>query len=259
MPAVRRQDRDRCDLRVPVAPTECGDTRLGRMEKRVQVKICGIRSERDLRVAVDAGPDAVGFICGITHLSEDALTPAAAKDLSAKVALLTTRAVTRVLVTHLEDAEAILKLAAFVEVDAIQVHGLVDRDNLRKVYAGKDNREVLRAVHVTDESVFADVEDVVDYCDVILLDSRTPRRLGGTGRTHNWDISKKIVETQATRGKKVTLAGGLAHTNIDKAITLVQPYGVDVNTGVDDENGNKSATLCAAFVEAANPGEPVNP
>lgn len=221
------------------------------MGKRVQVKICGIRSELDLVAALSARPDAVGFISGITHFSEDALTAAAAADLSAKVSLLAKDQVKRVLVTHLTDAEAILDLAAEIDVEAIQVHGLVSRENLRKVYQRRESREILRAVHVTDESVYADVDRVTDFCDVILLDSRTQSRLGGTGKTHDWKISQKIVEAQATRGKKVALAGGLTPGNVGAAIDLVRPHGVDVNTGVDGAGGHKSEAACAEFVKAA--------
>ncbi|MFD6103039.1 phosphoribosylanthranilate isomerase [Nocardia salmonicida] len=221
------------------------------MEKRVQVKICGIRSELDLAAALSARPDAVGFISGITHFSEDALTPEKAAALSAQVSSrVGARSVKRMLVTHLEDADAILQLAQMIDVEAIQVHGLVSRANLRKVYEHRGNREILRAVHVTDEGVFSVVEDVAKYCDVVLLDSRTPSRLGGTGQTHDWNISKKIVEAMAGR-KDVALAGGLTPDNVGQAIDLVQPYGVDVNTGVDDAGGNKSKAACAEFVKAA--------
>ncbi|MCA2210534.1 phosphoribosylanthranilate isomerase [Nocardia rosealba] len=221
------------------------------MTESVQVKICGIRSAGDLRRALRAKPDAVGFICGVTALSEDEISAEEAGELSALVAELTVP-VKRVLVTHLEDADDILALADRIGVDAIQVHGLVSTESLRKVYARTDGRrEIIRAVHVLDEGAFADVEAVADYCDVILLDSRTPDRLGGTGQTHDWRISNKIVESQKDRGKRVVLAGGLDPDNVRAAIDAVKPFGVDVNSGVDDAEGDKSEAACVAFVEAA--------
>ena len=96
----------------------------------VRAKICGIRSLSDLETVVTAGADAVGFICGTTHYSEDALTPGVAADLSAA----TPSFVNRVLVTHLEQAGAILELADRIGADTIQVHGLVDRATLRAVH-----------------------------------------------------------------------------------------------------------------------------
>ncbi|WP_181699312.1 phosphoribosylanthranilate isomerase [Nocardia sp. GTS18] len=218
------------------------------MTEPVQVKICGIRSAGDLRRALRARPDAVGFICGLTHFSEDELSAVEARELSALARELAA-SVKRVLVTHLTEADEILALADSIDVDAIQVHGLVSPENLEKVYARRDTREIIRAVHVLDESVFSDVEDIVDHCDVILLDSRTSERLGGTGQTHDWRISKKIVESQKDRGKRVVLAGGLTPDNVRAAIDSVKPFGVDVNSGVDDAEGDKSEAECAAFVE----------
>lgn len=229
------------------------------MENPVQVKICGIRSSADLEAALLAEPDAVGFICGTTHYSEDELAPQEAKRLSALAAIPTDRSLPkRVLVTHLDDADKILALAEFVDVEAIQVHGLVSRDELQKVYERRGKWEIVRAVHVTDESVFETVEDVADLCDMILLDSRTETRLGGTGQTHDWNISRKIAEALTARGKRVALAGGLTPDNVEQAITIVQPWAVDVNSGVDDEDDNKSEQACAEFVSAARPGDDQN-
>ncbi|MBF6471581.1 MULTISPECIES: phosphoribosylanthranilate isomerase [Nocardia] len=87
----------------------------------MRTKICGIRSEADLHAAVAAGADAIGFISGVTHVSEDALDRRRAAALSAA----TPPFVTRVLVTHLEDPALIIDLAGQIGADAIQVHGLV--------------------------------------------------------------------------------------------------------------------------------------
>src|SRR5690606_37760125 len=100
-------------------PTRCGKS-VGTVDPvTIRAKICGIRTEADLRIAVAAGADAVGFISGVTHFSEDALLPDRAAELSAR----TPPFVTRVLVTHLEDASSIIELAEHIGVDAIQVHG----------------------------------------------------------------------------------------------------------------------------------------
>ncbi|MEV0251299.1 phosphoribosylanthranilate isomerase [Nocardia sp. NPDC050712] len=211
----------------------------------VRAKICGIRSEHDLRVAVAAGADAVGFICGVTHFSEDALEVEEAERLAGLVPPF----VSRVLVTHLEEAQEIVELADRVGVDTIQVHGVVGADVVRQVRKGARGRRIVKAVHVTGpEALYVAREEAVD-CDAVLLDSRTMDRLGGTGQTHDWSISAQIA---AELHCPVILAGGLTPANAGAAIGVVAPFAIDVNSGVEDEAGNKHPEACAAFVRAAH-------
>jgi len=197
---------------------------------------------------VDAGADAIGFISGLTHFSEDALDP----DRGAELSKRTPPFVTRVLVTHLEDASSIVKLADHIGVDAIQVHGLVTEETARQVRAMADGRKVLRAVHVTGPAAIDIALRAASNCDGIILDSRTSDRLGGTGRTHDWSISAQIVRALDGSGCSVVLAGGLNPANVAEAIATVAPHGVDVNSGVDSAKGDKNAEACAAFVAAAH-------
>ncbi|MGH3686387.1 MAG: hypothetical protein ACRDRU_01805 [Pseudonocardiaceae bacterium] len=95
-----------------------------------RIKVCGIRSEADLRIAVASGANAVGFISGVTHRSEDALARARVAELVAA----TPPYVSTVLVTHLEHAEEIVDLAEMLGVDTIQIHGLVSSRTLREVF-----------------------------------------------------------------------------------------------------------------------------
>ncbi|MFB8281010.1 phosphoribosylanthranilate isomerase [Nocardia colli] len=214
----------------------------------VRAKICGIRSADDLAIAIAAGADAVGFICGITHYSEDALAPQEALALSRQVPA----SVGRVLVTHLVQAKEIVDLAALVEVDTIQIHGLVNEPTVRKVVAGAAGRRVIRAIHVVDVGAVEAALRAASYCAAVLLDSRTADRLGGTGRTHDWSVSARIVEALAGTGCRVILAGGLTPANVHDAIATVRPQAVDVNSGVEDADGNKNAAACDAFVSSAH-------
>ncbi|MFE6925289.1 phosphoribosylanthranilate isomerase [Nocardia sp. NPDC057663] len=214
----------------------------------VRAKICGIRSETDLRIAVEAGADAVGFISGITHFSEDGLDA----DEARRLASLVPPFVNKVLVTHLEEADAIIALADRIGVDTIQVHGLVSTETLRKVTAAANGRTVLRAVHVTGADAIQDAKTAAANCDAVLLDSRTTDRLGGTGRTHDWSISARIVAELSSLGCPVVLAGGLTAANVGEAISAVNPFGVDVNSGVEDSNGDKSPQACGSFVASAH-------
>ncbi|MFE9326704.1 phosphoribosylanthranilate isomerase [Nocardia sp. NPDC052278] len=214
----------------------------------VRAKICGIRSEDDLRIALAAGADAIGFISGITHFSEDALDAARAAALSR----LAPAFVTRVLVTHLEDAAAIVDLADRVAVDAIQVHGLVTIDTVREVRKTAGGRKVIKAVHVTGPEAVDTARQAAVDCDAVLLDSRTADRLGGTGCTHDWSVSAAVVTALHELGCPVILAGGLGPDNVADAIARVRPFAVDVNSGVETATGDKDPDACATFVAAAH-------
>ena len=215
----------------------------------VRAKVCGIRSQEDLRVAVEAGADAVGFICGVTHESEDALDEDAARTL----VRLAPSYVSTVLVTHLTEADAILRLAASVGVDAIQVHGVVERAAMARVFAEAGGRRVTKAIHVEGPEAVAVAESYLDICDALHLDSRTAGRLGGTGKVHDWSISRRIAELAWERERRpVILAGGLRPENLAAAIEAVGPFAVDVNSGVDDEHGDKDQARVGAFISIAH-------
>lgn len=214
----------------------------------VRAKLCGIRSESDLRTAVEAGADAVGFICGVTHFSEDALTGSRARQLAALVPPF----VSRVLVTHLEEAADIVRVAELIGADTIQIHGLVTPATVRQVRDTAGGRRIVQAVHVTGPESIDTARTAAANCDAVLLDSRTATRLGGTGETHDWSISAAIVKTLTELARPVILAGGLNPTNVAEAIATVRPYAVDVNSGVENSTGDKDPAACAAFVAATH-------
>ena len=92
--------------------------------------------------------------------------------------------------------------------------------------------------------------------DAILLDTQSGDRIGGTGQVHDWAISRRIVEALDSR---VLLAGGLRPDNLAAAIEQVQPFGVDVNSGVEFQNGEKDPEKVAAFVRLAKCGSAAIP
>jgi phosphoribosylanthranilate isomerase len=113
-------------------------------------------------------------------------------------------------------------------------------------------RRVVKAVHVTGAEVVKAALAAATYCDAVLLDSRTLDRLGGTGRPRDWSISTQVVKALAKTGRPVILAGGLTPSSLREAITTVSPYAVDVNSGVEDDEGSKTADACTTFVSLAH-------
>ncbi|QUR67769.1 phosphoribosylanthranilate isomerase [Mycobacterium spongiae] len=214
---------------------------------RVRTKICGIGTAEDLVAAVDAGADAVGLIVGTTHHSDDEIPVDQARVLAASVPAF----ITIVLVTHLVDGTAILDLAEAIGVDTVQVHGEVDPQTLRDIWVRRRSLRIIRTIHVTGESAIAAAHEAHRCCHAVLLDTRTPSRLGGTGLTHDWAISRRIAEALRKEGRGVILAGGLDATNVASAISAVQPHGVDANSRLKNTNGRKDPASCRAFVCAA--------
>ncbi len=108
-------------------------------------------------------------------------------------------------------------------------------------------------MHVTGEDALG---RALDYAaadaDALVLDSRTADRLGGTGQTHDWSVSARIVA--AVSPVPVYLAGGLRPENVGEAIARVRPAGVDVNSGVEDAKGRKDMAKMRAFVVRARAG-----
>jgi phosphoribosylanthranilate isomerase len=111
---------------------------------------------------------------------------------------------------------------------------------------------IIKAVHVEGEDSIEVARQAAPYADAILLDTRTEARLGGTGLTHDWAISRRIRD--AVAATPVILAGGLTPGNVTGAIRQVRPYAVDVNSGVSLQRGRKSPALVEAFVRAARNG-----
>lgn len=215
---------------------------------RVRVKICGIQSASDLDAAVNGGADAVGFLVGRKHVSNDFLSVDACAALVGSVPLF----VSPVLVTHFTGFDDVRSLIERTGVRTVQLHAGADVGVLKALRGvfGCGLRLYL-GVHVTDRVPEFPAADVVDAADGFVLDSCDPSadRIGGTGMVHDWSFSREFV---ARSSKPVVLAGGLNGDNVGSAVRRVRPYGVDVNSGVRGKDGGKLPELCERFVRNAN-------
>lgn len=209
----------------------------------MRVKICGIRSGKDVETALRGGADALGFLVGITHVADDKITLEDARSLTRCLPPF----VSSVAVTHRTESGEIVAIAKYIECSTVQVHADVTEDTLREVRAGLPGIKLLKAVHVVDQSALDYALRMAPLVDALLLDSRTSDRLGGTGLTHDWSVSRLIVEQV---GIPVLLAGGLNPRNVEAAVKLVRPYGVDVNSGVETD-GWKDLVKVSEFVSTA--------
>ena len=209
------------------------------------VKVCGIQSREEADAALDCGATALGFLVGLTHRAADGIDEAEAR---AIVGALPAHAEV-VLVTHLPDPVRGAELAASVDARSIQVHGDMALADLRRLRVLAPGARLIKAVHVTREDALGRAVGFAADADALLLDTRTADRLGGTGRTHDWSVSARIVDAVAPL--PVHLAGGLTPENVTEAIGQVRSAGVDANSGVEDANGRKDERKMRAFAARA--------
>lgn len=210
----------------------------------MKCKICGTGSFADLKCAVDAGTDAVGFLMGITHVTQDAVSP---EEAAAMIKTLPPF-IEPVAVTHLQDARSIIDIVQQSGCTALQIQNTITPEEICMIRKSLPYLRIIKAVHVMDMSAVQTAQREAAYADAIILDTRTPDRLGGTGLTHDWSISAKIVESVKI---PVILAGGLTPENVASAIRQVRPYAVDVHTGVK-KNDVRDALKTKAFVKTAH-------
>lgn len=209
------------------------------------IKICGLRSPAEALAAAAAGATAFGVLVGLTHRAADEIDAATARAIRAALP----PGAELVLVTHRTDPASVAALAAATCARTIQVHGDMAAEGLDELRRLAPGLRLLKAIHVTGEGAIAAARTHASHADALLLDSRTGDRLGGTGLTHDWTISRRIVAAVAPT--PVILAGGLNPGNVAAAIAAVGPVGVDVNSGVEDATGAKDLARLAAFVAAA--------
>jgi len=185
------------------------------------VKICGITRLEDAHAAVDAGANALGFV----------FWPHSPRVIDAERA----RAIVATLPEHVtaigvfvdQAVEHVNDIARRVGLGAVQLHGSERDDYVRAM-----TRPVIKAVAVAGAAV-PDV-DVWPSSVTILLDVHDPVKKGGTGKTIDWTAAAAIA-----RQRSVVLAGGLTPENVSGAIARVQPYGIDVSSGVEVSPGIK--------------------
>lgn len=202
----------------------------------VRAKVCGLTREADVNAAVDAGADAVGFIVKVDVDTHRELAPARAEELIESVPPF----VTSVLVTMPDTAAEAVTLAELVGADAVQTHGLSPDDC---TIAAMDFHGPVVAAVSTEE-----VADYAHAADALLVDTPSAEGGGGTGRTHDWDATRNAIEGLDT---PVILAGGLTPENVTEAIETVDPFAVDVASGVEAADGTKDHDAVRAFVARA--------
>ena len=195
------------------------------------IKICGITSIETAKVVESAGADFIGFVFAP---SKRRISPEKAKRISRELS----PRVKKVGVFVNESVENIISIADEVGIDYIQLHG--DEDEL---FAKQIPFPIIKAFSIEQ----TDVTTIERYpAEFILLDSPGKKYRGGTGETFNWE---RINELELDK-QKIMLAGGLNVHNVQRAIQLVAPRGIDVSSGVET-NGIKDHVKIKQFIKRA--------
>ncbi|HEU0036379.1 MAG TPA: phosphoribosylanthranilate isomerase [Kofleriaceae bacterium] len=206
-----------------------------------QLKICGVTRASDATQIARTGVEYLGI--NFWPRSKRHVTP----ERAVEVAAAARRAGGAQIVGVFVDATAgdIADVLARVTLDIIQLHGRESPDEVRAI-ADAIGLPVWKALAIGS---LADVDAIAHYtADAILLDTPTPGR-GGSGRTFDWSLAQEARRRDPSR--RIVLAGGLAADNVGLAIASVEPWAVDVASGVESAPGIKDPAKLAAFVSAA--------
>lgn len=186
----------------------------------MRVKICGITNQEDAHNAVSLGADALGFI--FAKDTPRYVDPETVQE----IAMSMPPFVSLVGLFVNQDVEEVKSIMVQCRLDVVQLHG-----DESPGYCMALNRRVIKAFPVSD---IEDLVPIAKYKGIIsaaLLDTKDKEKRGGTGRTFDWGVALKAQEFEIP----VILAGGITISNIKKAIQLVNPYAVDISSGVESE------------------------
>ena len=197
-----------------------------------KIKICCIGSIEEANLAVNYGASAIGLV------SEMPGGPGViSEELIEEIALGVLPSISTFLLTSKQAAASIIKQQKRCKVNTLQLCDRLVTGTHRDLREALPSIKIVQVIHVTGEESVEKAKAIAPEVDALLLDSGNTssavKELGGTGRTHDWSLSRKIVDSVDI---PVWLAGGLNPDNIDDAISTVKPYGVDVCSGVRTES-----------------------
>jgi len=202
----------------------------------IKIKICGITNAQDAEAAVTAGADALGFV--FYTQSPRCIEPAVAKRIIAQLPPFVLPV--GVFVNH--DRDTILKVFDECGLALAQLHG-----EETPTFCESLGRPVLRALRLRDRGSLLALAEYKGRMGVrgFVVDAFSTKAYGGTGQTGDWFLAREVAHAAP-----ILLAGGLTPNNVQEAIRQVQPYGVDVSSGVEEHPGQKNHEMIRAFTQA---------
>jgi len=209
----------------------------------MRVKICCIESVAEARMAVEAGASAIGLVSAMP--SGSGVIP---EDRIAEIVRSQGERVDTFLLTSQRDPARILRQQERTRARTLQLVDRLPPGAHQTLRAALPDVKLVQVIHVQDEASVRDALRIAPACDALLLDTgrpdAEPRELGGTGRVHDWSLSREIVKRVDV---PVYLAGGLTPQNVRDALAAVSPYGVDLCSGVRSDGRLDPEKLDAFF------------
>lgn len=210
-----------------------------------KVKICCISSVEEARIAVQHGAAALGLVAKMPS------GPGPIPDnLIFEIAKTVPPPIATFMLTSETAAQSIIEHHYRTLTNTIQIVDALSEGTYAEIKKEIPSVKLVQVIHVVDESSIEEAIQISGFVDALLLDSGNPKakikELGGTGKTHNWLLSKKIVEQSKV---PVFLAGGITAQNIRSAIDEVGPFGIDLCSSVRT-NGKLDSVKLALFFEA---------
>jgi phosphoribosylanthranilate isomerase len=199
-------------------------------------------------MAIAAGASALGLVSAMPS-GPGSITEA----LIAEIAATVPAPIDTFLLTALQDAEAIIAQHRRCRTSVLQLVDAVAVATLQRLRAALPAVRLVQVIHVTGPEALVQAQVAAPWVDALLLDSGNPalavKQLGGTGRTHDWALSRRIRDAVAPL--PVWLAGGLHAGNVAAAVAAVAPYGLDLCTGVRGDDRLDRDKLGAFFSSLA--------
>lgn len=213
------------------------------------VKICCIQNEQEAAEAISFGAAAVGLVgampSGPGPISDEEIY---------RIAQTVPPPIATFLLTSEQTSQGIIRHHQRTKTNTIQIVDELAGRDYAAIRGSLPHVKLVQVIHVIGEESVDEACELAEHVDAILLDSGNPnlavKELGGTGRRHDWRLSRQIVETC---GKPVFLAGGLNAGNVSEAIDTVQPFGLDLCSGVRTEGKldlKKLEAFFASFIRS---------
>ncbi len=210
------------------------------------VKICAIKNIEDANKCLLCGADIIGLLIGQKHNSDDFISKETGKDI---IKFIDKRCKT-CLVTHLTNADEIIKLCKYLQNDFLQLHSNIDENQVKKIVNELPKLKLIRLISILKNGeILTDISSI-KYVNYYIIDSidLVQNKVGGTGIKSDW---YKCAELIKILNKPTFLAGGLTAENVKDAIKIVKPFGVDVNTGCKNDLGQKDLYKIKQFIKNA--------
>lgn len=211
---------------------------------RPRLKVCCISSIEEAELAIRYGANAVGLVSAMP--SGPGVIP---DDRIEEIAAHIPPWVSTFLLTSSRDPEVIIDQQRRFGTDTIQLCDDLPAEGVTTLHSSMPGVSIVQVIHVVDDDSLEQARSAALTADALLLDSGDPtkalKELGGTGRTHDWSLSRKIRDGVDI---PIYLAGGLTPNNVAEAVRQVRPFGVDVCTGLRS-NGDLDEEKLTRFVQ----------